>query len=236
MDNNSKNVTQENSCLMMAMSLETPVELGYLFDTEDLQRTGIEFETHTTLLYAPGVVIPKDGILEDIESLMGPREYDVMITKLKEAEEFPKGWFGGIWELGSFSNDSDYLVLKLTNVDNPYASWLRDTFGVINKGLKRKWDVTSEYSYTPHITLAELKPGTVGKYLEDSRIKSVLSASSLSWSDLVFSVGPSGGDMGNGVDRKQYNLTSYNAVQRYFQLETHRKEFSEMLKEEGIEV
>lgn len=235
MDNNNKNVTLENSCLMMAMSLETPVELGYLFDTEDLQGTGIEFETHTTLLYAPGVVIPREGLLGDIESLIGPREYDVLMAKLKEGEELPKGWFGGIWELGSFSNDSDYLVLKLTNVDNPYASWLRDTFGVINKGLKRKWDVTSEYPYTPHITLAELKPGTVGKYIEDSKIKTVLSDSLLSFSDLVLSIGPSGGDMGDGKDRKQYNLTSYNAVQRYFQQETLRKEFSEMLKEEGLE-
>ena len=235
MDNNSKNLSQENSCLMMAMSLETPVDLGYLFDTEDLQGTKIEFETHVTLLYAPGVVIPKEGMLDDIESLIGPREFDVMINKLRNAAELPKGWFGSIWELGSFSNDSDYLVLKLTNVDNPYASWLRDTFGVINKGLKRKWGITSEYPYTPHITLAELKPGTVGKYLEDSKIKKVLSDSILSFSDLVLSIGPSGGDMGGGKDRKQYNLTSYNAVNRYFQQETLRKEFLEMLREEGIE-
>lgn len=217
-----------NSCLMMAMNLETPVGLGYLFDKEDLHGTGVEVESHVTLLYASGIEIPKSDLLKDIEVLLGPREFDVLMKKLEEAELFPEDWFGTIWELGSFSNDSDYLILKLTNSSDPTSDWIRSTFGVINKGLKRKWGIESEYTYTPHITLAELKLGTVRKYLEDSRIYNVLSDSLLSWSDLVLSIGPSG----DGVrDRIQYNLTSYNAIDRYFQLEELRKELKQSEEE-----
>lgn len=221
---NLKTNAVENSCLMMAMIMETPVTLGCLFDEDDLQGTGVELESHITLFYAPEVVIPKDDVLEDIEALMGPKQWEVMMKNLRESEYLPDDWFGTIFELDLFENDSDYLILKLRDCDDPMAKWMMESFKVINKGLGRKWEVESRFPYTPHLTLAELKPGRGRKYMSDSRFPQVLSDTSLSYGDLVLSIGPAGGDLEYGKDRKQYNLTSYTAVQRYFHLEELRKE------------
>ena len=48
-DNNSM-----NSCLMLAIGLYTPVELGSIFDSADYKGTGLELDSHITLLYAQG--------------------------------------------------------------------------------------------------------------------------------------------------------------------------------------
>ena len=54
MENNS-NV--KSSCLMLAASLNTPVSLGAIFEANDLKDTGIEYDSHITVLYAREFVI-----------------------------------------------------------------------------------------------------------------------------------------------------------------------------------
>ena len=123
------------------------------------------------------------------------------------------------FEIGSFENDSDYIVLKMKQTSELYK-----TLGLINKGLRTKYGVVSEYSYTPHISLAELQPGTAKKYLEDPKISLILNESFVSFEDLVISYGPSN----TPVDRLRYNLTTFNAIDYFFHTENMRKENSEL--------
>ena len=148
---------ENNSCLMLNCSLYLPVSLSAIFSREDLKDTGIENESHITLLYAQGKEIPRMNILGDIETILGEPEFDNFIEYIRsENTERILNNF----EIGSFENDSDYIVLKMKQTSELYK-----TLGLINKGLRTKYEVVSEYSYTPHISFAELQPGTAKKYL-----------------------------------------------------------------------
>lgn len=205
-----------NSCLMMNCSLYLPVSLSSIFDKGDLKDTGIENEPHITLLYAQGKEIPKMEVLGNIETILGD-SWDWFINFIKEENtDLVKKNF----ELGSFENDSDYIILKLKKESDIYNS-----LGLINKGLKVTYDVKSDFAtYTPHLTLAELQPGTAKKYLEKKTLDLVLEKSYVSFEDLVLSIGPSN----SPVDRLRYNLTTFNAVDYYFYVENNRKENAEL--------
>ena len=56
----------DTSCLMLACNLLTPISLGSIFLDDDLQDTGIELDSHITILYAPGKLINKAEILKII--------------------------------------------------------------------------------------------------------------------------------------------------------------------------
>ena len=201
---------------MLNCSLYLPVSLSAIFSREDLKDTGIENESHITLLYAQGKEIPRMNILGDVETILGSKEFDDLIEYIK-SENTDR--ILDSFEVGSFENDSDYIVLKMKQSSKFYK-----TLGLINKGLRMKYEVSSEYSYTPHISLAELKPGTAKKYLEDPRINLILKDSFVSFEDLVISYGPSN----TSVDRLRYNLTTFNAVDYFFHTENMRKENSEL--------
>ncbi len=84
------------------------------------------------------------NILGDIETILGESEFDDFIEYIKsENTERILDNF----EIGSFENDSDYIVLKMKQTSELYK-----TLGLINKGLRTKYEVVSEYSYTPHIS------------------------------------------------------------------------------------
>lgn len=169
---------ENNSCLMLNCSLYLPVSLSAIFSREDLKDTGIENESHITLLYAQGKEIPRMNILGDIETILGEPEFDNFIEYIRsENTERILNNF----EIGSFENDSDYIVLKMKQTSELYK-----TLGLINKGLRTKYEVVSEYSYTPHISLAELQPGTAKKYLEDPKISLILNESFVSLKILLF--------------------------------------------------
>lgn len=200
--------TNLNSCLMLAVNLDCPVSLKALFDEADLKDTGVELDSHITLLYAQGKEIDRKGLMSDIQTILGDEEYSEFIERIKDAKEFP---VFDVFELGSFENDSDYLILKLKKESSIYP-WLSQ----INKALRIRYDVSSDFAdYTPHLSLAELMPGTVGKYLEAEEIKHVLTDSVVSLDDIMISYGPSN----EPEDRKQYFLTSFHSVDRYFRLQ-----------------
>lgn len=118
------------------------------------------------------------NILGDIETILGEPEFDNFIEYIRsENTERILNNF----EIGSFENDSDYIVLKMKQTSELYK-----TLGLINKGLRTKYEVVSEYSYTPHISLAELQPGTAKKYLEDPKISLILNESFVSLKILLF--------------------------------------------------
>ena len=206
-----------NSCLMLACALYTPVDLSSIFEDEDLKDTGIEKESHITLLYAQNKIIDRGSLLDDIRIILDDSDkfsYTGFIDSLKD-DKFVSNNVLDSFDIGKFENDSDYIVLKLKkNVD------IFNVLNIINKGLRIKYDVQSEFSYTPHITLAELKPGTADKYLASKKLQLVLENTKIKFEDLIISYGPS-----NVVeDREKYNLTTFHAVDRFFREENLKRE------------
>jgi hypothetical protein len=189
---------------MLAVNLMTPVDLGYIFDVPDLKDTGIELDSHITLLYAQGKEIPKDNIIQDLKDMID--YYDFINTYCKN-QVFHKVL--DIFDLGSFENDSDYIILKMKrNFD------LYNKLSLINKGLRIQYGVSSDFDqYTPHVSLAELKPGTAEKYLTNENLKLVLNDTYVNFEDLMISYGKT-----NEKDRKQYFLTHFKCVDRYFRI------------------
>jgi len=211
-----------NSCLMWAMNLDAPVDFGSIFDYDDLKDTGLEFDSHITLLYAQGKELPRKELLGDVKSILGS-DFEDFINLCKGDHEC--GVFT-MFDLGMFENDSDYIVLKLKK-----DSEIFDMVNIINKGLRIKYGVSSDFSeYNPHITLAELQPGTARKYIDSETLKLVLNDSYISFEDLVLSYGTD-----NDVeDRKQYYLTSFKSIDRFFRIEELKKsdkELRSMLKD-----
>lgn len=201
-DNNSM-----NSCLMLAVGLYTPVELGSIFDSADYKGTGLELDSHITLLYAQGKILPRKLIKEDINTILGEDGWE-SLTELCSGTSRIKVF--DLFELSSFENDSDYLVLKMKKDMDPYPM-----LKLVNTGLRKKYKVSSEFAdYSPHITLAQLNPGTVNKYLESECLRNVLRDSVIDFEDIVISFGYSGEEN----DRKQYFLTQYKNIDRYFRL------------------
>ena len=208
-----------NSCLMLAVNLDTPVNLGCVFDSEDLKDTGIELDSHITLLYAQGKELPKQDLLSDIKTILGEKTVEFMNLLENEHDYKILDYF----HLSSFENDSDYVVLKL-NEDK--KDLFNDLF-LINKGLRIKYDVSVEFdNYSPHITLAELKPGMAKKYMDSEKLNMILEDTYLDFYDIILSYGTS-----NDVkDRKQYHLTSYNSLPRYFKMFNEERELETLLK------
>lgn len=211
-----KNVVN-NSCLMLACALYTPICLSSIFSDEDLKDTGIEKESHITLLYAQNKIIDRENLINDVETILDETHFNKFIELLK-SDEFVGESVLDTFDIGKFENDSDYIVLKLKK-DNEIFK----TLNLINTGLRNKYDVKSEFSnYTPHLTLAELVPGSADKYLNSKKLELVLKNSKVSFEDLVISYGPS-----DAVeDRERYNLTTFHAVDRFFRQERLRKEES----------
>lgn len=205
---------------MLAVKLDTPVNLGCVFDSEDLTGTGIEFDTHITLLYAQGELLPKNDLLEDVKVILGEKTIEFLDLLKKEHDYRILDFF----HVDTFENDSDYLVLKL----NEEKKDLFNMLNLINKGLRLKYDVSVNFdNYAPHITLAELNSGTAKKYKDSDKLHIILEETYLDFEDLIFS---SGEKQENGW--KQYHLTSFNSIPRYFRLFNDRNEYTELSKGE----
>lgn len=200
-----------NSCLMLAVNLDCPVSLKALFDEADLKDTGVELDSHITLLYAQGRELDRKAFLPDIEGILGIG-YENFIEELKDPKTFP---VLDMFELGSFENDSDYIILKLKKDTELFTKLEK-----INKGLREKYGVSSDFSdYTPHVSLAELQPGKARDYLGSEELKAVMRDSVVNLEDIMVSYGLSN----EPEDRKQYFLTGFHSVDRYFRM-IHLKE------------
>lgn len=206
-----------NSCLMLGVNLMTPVDLGCVFEASDLKDTGVELDSHITLLFAQGKEINRVGLMENIKTILGDEDYYKLLNLCKKECTFKVLNF---FDLSSFENDSDYIILKLKRNTDFYSR-----LSNINKGLKNKYDVSSDFSnYTPHISLAELQPGTAKKYLESGNLKLILKETYLDFEDIFISYGGS-----NEVDRIQYFLTNFKCLERYFRLQKLKKYNEELI-------
>jgi hypothetical protein len=208
-----------NSCLMLGVNLMTPVDLGCIFDTTDLKDTGVELDSHITLLFAQGKMIDRYDIMPDIKTILGDEDYRKLLNLCKQECTFKVLNF---FDLSSFENDSDYIILKLKKNTDFYLRLFN-----INKGLKSKYNVSSDFNnYTPHISLAELQPGTAKKYLDNGNLKLILNETYIDFEDIFISYGGSG-----EVDRKQYFLTKFKCLERYFRTLKLKVYNEELMKE-----
>lgn len=159
------------------------------------------------------------NLMGDIEGILGADEFDKFMEFIKTENTEPLLKY---FELGSFGNESDYIVLKLKK-----GNYIHDTLSLINKGLRLKYGVKSKFpDYTPHLSLAELQPGTAKKYLENDTLKLILQDSFVSFEDIVLSIGPSN----TPIDRERYNLTTFNVVDYFFYVERSKREQEEFKK------
>ena len=193
-----------SSCVMLMTSLWTGIDLYAVFDEEDLKDTGIEYDSHITTLYAGDIVIPKNEVLENIKNSLGDY-WDDLENLMKENEKLK---VSDHFEISKFENDSDYVIFKLREDSDIYR-----LTSLINKGLDRIYSVKGDFStYTPHMTLAELEVGTASKYMFSPLLSKIYENAVFSVDDLVISYG----QKDKPGEYKHYNLTSFNAVTRYF--------------------
>ena len=215
MDNKQSEI---NSCLMLAMNLSTPVSLGCVFKESDLKDTGVELDSHITLLYAQGKKIEWKGLLDDIRELIGEEDWG-WIMGLIRGDEFYSVF--DLFELSLFENDSDYVILKLRK-----GTPLFRVLSLINKGLSIKFGVKSEFAeYKPHLSLAELEPGKAKEYVTNEVLIQILEDSIVGVEDLFISYGTSN----EPEDREQRWLTSEKNISRFFRLINLKKELESLL-------
>jgi hypothetical protein len=183
-----------------------------------LKDTGVELDSHITLLYAQGKRIEHVGLLSGIKEILGDEDWRWLEGMIRGDEFYS---VLDLFELGSFENDSDYLVLKLRK-----GSPLFKVLSLINKGLSIKEEVKSEFSsYIPHLSLAELEPGKAKKYLENETLREILGDSIVGIEDLFISYGKSN----EPEDREQRWLTSWKCVDRFFRLINLKKELESLM-------
>lgn len=205
------------SCLMLAANLEAPVSFTSVFDSEDLKDTGIEFDSHVTVLFAKDRMLEKGELMKNIETAWwnsNPR-FDVMekLRKEKSQEEYAVPVFD-IFDLGSFENDSGYVVLKM----KPKCEWY-DILSTLNSGLMHIYGIKSEFAtYTPHLTLAEVKPGLTEKYVTNETLRLVLRDSVVHFEDFIVSY-----DTGD-KSYKVHDLTHNHSVDRFFRIRDLKSE------------
>lgn len=209
-----------NSCLMLTVNLDTPVDLGCIFEAEDLKETGIELDSHVTLLYAQGKKIERENLLNQIIEILGSNEYSILQDEYMKADPGSFNVFD-FFELGSFENDSDYVILKLKK-DTQIFEYLRK----INSGVSEIFGVKSEFKdYTPHMTLAELNSESASKYMDSEALYAVLRDSVFDFEDLMISYGTDN----EPEDRKQYFLTQNKCIDRYFRLKNLKELHDELM-------
>lgn len=213
-----------NSCVMIAANLSTPVLLNCVFDSGDLKDTGIEYDSHVTLLYAKDKKLGDSEIISCVRGVNTPMldESNIIdyLEKHKSQSEFSIPIFD-LFELDCFKNDSDYIILKL-KTDN---SWY-EIFKNLNKELSEKFSIRSDFNtYTPHVTLAELEKGTAKKYMGSENLKLILNDSTIHFEDLILSYGETGVS-----EFKVYDLTTYNSVDRFFRIRQQKRDAVELEK------
>lgn len=195
-----------NSCLMLGCTLYTGVDFTAAFKSEDLIGQGIERDSHLTVLYSEGQEIPKKELPEVMETILGETDWENLISEFKAQNPKPVTEY---FSLGVFSGDGQDFLVLLLQPDTP----LYDTLQILNTGLKGHYGVKTKFSdYKPHMTLAAFKEGVAKDYIFNPVLGLILEKATFTLDDFILSYGlPDEPD-----DRKRYQITTENAVSRYF--------------------
>lgn len=192
-----------NSCLMLATNVESPLSLSAMFDDEDLTGTGVELDSHITILYASDKRLPRKNIIPLLQEC-DKDNINALMNLCEKGEDNTK-MILDYFELDKFENDTDFVILKLKEDTKLFR-----ILSSLNENLREKFKVVSDFSnYQPHITLAEVKKGKGNKYVNSLGLESVLKETLFSLDDITLSYS-------RGL---VYNLTTFNAVDRFFRLE-----------------
>lgn len=202
------------SKLTWKIGLYTPISLTCSIKDEDLMGSQ-NFDPSILILDAGDHILPRTTLLNDIKLILGTKDYETF-DDLCKAEDNERHVFD-FFELNSISKpDSDWLILKLKS-DNIISESIK----LIRKGVgvKFKINTRSEY-YVPYIKLLEVNPGSSHKYIADdnSSLRAILKDSKFDVEDLALSI--------TDIDdvEKDYYLTQYKNVDRYFRIRNDEKD------------
>ena len=199
MSNNNTN----DSRIMLAIGLYMPIDISDIFNKEDLTGNGVEVNSHITLLYSPDKIIPKEGIIDDIESILG-KDCTTVMSAIKN-DNFKN--IMDFFDLSYLSStDSEQVILEMKKDSDLY-----NHLQTLYKGLKNKYDVKTDFP--SYITLAEVEKGLASKYLKKDTFVNVLNSSKFDLEDFMISYG------GHQDKDKIFYLTHYKNVDRYFRIE-----------------
>lgn len=197
------------SCLMLAAELITPVSLGSIFETEDLVGDGICFDSHITVLFSH-TYLNRFKVIEEMENIPGL----MSLNFFESLNSIENNSVFNLFNLGSFDNESGYIVLKLKDNTEQF-----NELSLVNKKLSEAFKIKSDFgTYKPHMTLAEIKPDKIEKYLNSDSLRLVLQNSKVRFEDFVFSY-----SIGDGK-YKTYDLTHFNSVDRFFRVDNLKRE------------
>ena len=217
-----------SSCIMLAVDLDMPISLGAIFKPRDLVNSGIELDSHITLLYTTGI-LNKDSVIPDIKRVFANSSlsknikdgFDFFKFLESQKELNPKPVFD-LFDLSYFERDnSDFVVLRLREDTGIFT-----ILNTLNVGLTKAYNVKSEFSkYRPHVTLAEVKSGLGKEYSENESLELALENSKIRFEDIIFSYGVE--DNGK-TEYKQWDLTNFYSVDRFFRKEKLRNFLREL--------
>lgn len=195
-----------NSCIMLGLTFWTGIDLSAVFKDEDLMAQGIERDSHLTVLYSEGKELPLGGMKDQMKTILGESEWKDLLHEFKSqdpkkiVDHFSLGMFEGMGQ--------DYLVLRL-QPDSP----LFDILQILHTGLKGYYGVKTKFpEYKPHVTLAALREGRAKDYMFNPVLNLILEKATFTTDDFILSYGESG----VYEDYKKYQITTENAVTRFF--------------------
>ena len=191
---------------MLGLTFWTGIDLTAAFKDEDLMANGIERDSHITVLYSEGKELPRTDLVGIMSTILGKLEWENLIKEFKD--QTPKKIIDH-FSLGMFEGDGqDYLVLRL-QPDSP----LYNTLHILHTGLKGHFGVKTKFpDYKPHMTLATLEKGKAKDYMFNPTLGLILEKATFTTDDFIISYG----DSGVYEDYKRYQITTENAVSRYF--------------------
>lgn len=201
------------SKLIWKIGLYTPISLTCSIKDED--RMGSQnFDPSILILDAGEKVLPRVTLLSDIKLILGTQDYEIFnnLCKRENDEKHVLDFF----DLGVINNgvDSESIVLKL-KTDN----LIYDSVNLIRKGIGVKFKInTRSENYTPYISLVEVSKGSSPKYVNNGSLLAILRDSKFDLEDLALAI--------TDIDNveKDYYLTQYKAVDRYFRIQNDEKD------------
>jgi hypothetical protein len=201
------------SKLIWKIGLYTPISLTCSIKDED--RMGSQnFDPSILILDAGEKVLPRVTLLNDIKLILGTQDYETFnnLCKRENDEKHVLDFF----DLGVINNgvDSESIVLKL-KTDN----LIYDFVNLIRKGIGVKFNInTRSENYTPYISLVEISKGSSPKYVNNGSLLAILRDSKFDLEDLALAI--------TDIDNieKDYYLTQYKAVDRYFRIQNDEKD------------
>lgn len=202
------NIEEGDSLVALAIEIESPVIFETAFDLDDLVGDGVELNTQVILLFAKYQEINKKEIMPLLQNYC-PKELEDIVNLCETKEQFDVLDY---FDLDTYSDkSSSYVILNLKKEGKDDDDRLYKALKAIHKVIKNKYcldDSDMKLEYSPHIILARVNKGLGKKYANSKLLESILENSKFSLDDFTISYH-------NGT----HNVTTFNAVERFFRLE-----------------